>query len=150
MTSAFENFVNAELAKRTSTEQDPLTLTPGKLAVSTGVGLSVEFADVASVLRSFPLVSKISTSETSVLDLQTQQAFIIDASVSKTIELVNAPAPASCMYVTIKLKNSGGQITWPAGIYWDDGIEPVLGLNRTLVSLFWDGQEWTGSILSSS
>lgn len=42
-TDAFVNFVNLELPKRISTGQDPLNLEPGKIPVSTGIGLSVDF-----------------------------------------------------------------------------------------------------------
>ncbi|MBE0438301.1 MAG: hypothetical protein IBX57_00845 [Gammaproteobacteria bacterium] len=43
MSSPFENFVNLELPKRVSTEQNPLGLDAGKIPISTGVGLGVEF-----------------------------------------------------------------------------------------------------------
>lgn len=42
MATAFENFVNAELPKRISTEQDPLTTPVDKVFVTTGVGLTTE------------------------------------------------------------------------------------------------------------
>lgn len=43
MPTPFEQFVNLELPKRISTEQNPLTLGEGYIPVSTGIGLGVAF-----------------------------------------------------------------------------------------------------------
>ncbi len=46
MATPFENFVNTEIPKRLATNTDPLTVPSGKMPVTTGVGLLVEFQDV--------------------------------------------------------------------------------------------------------
>lgn len=48
--SPFEAFVNAELPKRPFTAVDPSTVTPGKLPVTTGVGLGLTFVDPSTLL----------------------------------------------------------------------------------------------------
>lgn len=48
----FQGFVNIELPKRINTEQDSTTLEQGKVPVSTGVGLGVEFVDVNDLIES--------------------------------------------------------------------------------------------------
>lgn len=58
MATPFENFVNAELPKRISTNANPLTVPSGQVPVTTGVGLTTEFkpygvggsVDVSAVL----------------------------------------------------------------------------------------------------
>lgn len=45
MATPFENFVNAELPKRLATNIDPTSVPAGKVPVTTGVGLLVEFLD---------------------------------------------------------------------------------------------------------
>jgi len=52
MATQFENFVNKELPKRISTEQDPLTLPVGKILITTGIGLGVEFQDPSELVNS--------------------------------------------------------------------------------------------------
>jgi hypothetical protein len=48
MATPFEVFVNDELPKRISTQDDPTTVPAGYIPVSTGVGLGVEFVDPES------------------------------------------------------------------------------------------------------
>lgn len=48
MATEFEVFVNAELPKRISTEDNPLTIPANKVPVTTGVGLSTTFLDYNS------------------------------------------------------------------------------------------------------
>ncbi len=45
MATPFENFVNAELPKRLATNINPLAVPAGKVPVTTGIGLLVEFMD---------------------------------------------------------------------------------------------------------
>jgi len=45
MATPFENFVNAELPKRIGTNEDPTSVSAGKVPVTTGIGLLVEFRD---------------------------------------------------------------------------------------------------------
>ena len=51
MVTAFEDFVNVELPKRISTEEDPLAVVAGKIPVTTGVGLSVVLVDPVSYFK---------------------------------------------------------------------------------------------------
>lgn len=51
MASPFETFVNDELPKRPSTKQDPLTLTPGLVPISTGIGLDMQFVDPSTFVK---------------------------------------------------------------------------------------------------
>lgn len=50
MASQFEVFVNTEIPKRISTEDDALVMTEGKIPVSTGVGLQVVFKEAADIV----------------------------------------------------------------------------------------------------
>lgn len=50
MASQFETFVNVEMPKRISTEDNPLEVTKGKIPVSSGIGLQVEFKDAAEIV----------------------------------------------------------------------------------------------------
>lgn len=51
MASPFETFVNGELPKRISTSENPMTLVAGKIPVSLGVGLAVEFVELSSFVK---------------------------------------------------------------------------------------------------
>lgn len=88
-------------------------------------------------------------SSAGVLDLGTQQAFVVDGTTSKTITITNPPAAGRCMVVAVKIMGAGGAITWPNYIVWGAGATPLLGLIFTLVTLFWDGVQWIGSVGSS-
>lgn len=88
-------------------------------------------------------------SSVGVLDLSVQQAFVVDGTASRTITITNPPGAGRCMVVAVKLMGAGGAITWPANIVWAAGSTPMLGLTFTLVTLFWDGVQWTGSAGSS-
>lgn len=49
--SPFEIYVNDELPKRPSTEDDAATLVAGKVPVSTGIGLGLTFVDPGMLLK---------------------------------------------------------------------------------------------------
>lgn len=80
---------------------------------------------------------------TSAMDLGTVQNFTVDASVVRTLSFTNAPGAgrSRCVVLTI---NGNATITWPAGISWADGTQPVLGATFTTVVLYWNGTFWTG------
>lgn len=75
MATPFETFVNGELPKRVSTEDSPISWTPGRVVVTTGVGLGVttdEFpappvlsvnSDVGDVVITAASISAIPTSQ---------------------------------------------------------------------------------------
>ncbi|AEH03590.1 tail fiber protein [Pseudomonas phage PhiPA3] len=54
---SFTSFVNSELPKRIGTEVDPLKVGQDKIAVSTGVGLSVKFVDPLEILPNQGLIT---------------------------------------------------------------------------------------------
>src|SRR5574343_947383 len=59
MATPFEVYVNTELPKRPSTNQDPLTLTAGQIPFSTGVGLDLEFRDLNTITQ--PITDALNT-----------------------------------------------------------------------------------------
>lgn len=90
-----------------------------------------------------------STSPTATLDLHGSQVFRIDASVQRTLSLLNAPGADRAMFIIIKLTGSVAPI-WPASFQgaWAGGAEPVLGANQTTIVGWWDGDEWELSVRS--
>lgn len=84
------------------------------------------------------------THNTGVIDLEESQIAIIDATVNRTISFTNPPASDKAVTVVIKLKGTGGVITWPAYIKWHNDTEPTLGTDYSIVTLLWDGEEWIG------
>lgn len=85
------------------------------------------------------------TRNTGAIDLEECQIAVIDATVNRTITFINPPASDKAVTVIIKLKGTGGVITWPAYIKWHNGTEPTLGTDYSVVTLLWDGEEWIGA-----
>lgn len=84
------------------------------------------------------------TRNTGAIDLEESQIAVIDATVNRTISFVNPPAADKAVTVIIKLKGTGGVITWPSYIKWHNDTEPTLGSDYSVVTLLWDGEEWIG------
>ena len=82
---------------------------------------------------------------TSVLDLATSQVFQVNASVARTLSFVNPPAAGRAMTVVVHITGTA-QVTWPAGILWNNSQAPVLGAAWTTVILIWVGTGWVGSV----
>lgn len=89
-------------------------------------------------------------STTDTLDLAVRQVFRVDATSNKTLVFANAPGADRAMSVVVKLLGSGGIITWPAGIAWDNDTAPELGATFTTIVLFWDGTSWDGGVSRSA
>ncbi|MCG7598407.1 hypothetical protein MHM84_01245 [Halomonas sp. McH1-25] len=151
----------AGVAEQKVTGNTPVTsLKPGTLAaekdyVSTdGAGSLVTrnlVADFRAQLTAGNEVAKLSrydtasATATTTLDLAQQQVFRVDASVARTLELINLPPAGRSMVVKIKVTGPG-PITWvtPVPIQWDDGKPLVLGDVATRVLLDIDNEEITG------
>lgn len=81
---------------------------------------------------------------TGAMDLDLQQSFIVDATSARTMSVSNVPVDRA-MTLVIVFEGTGGVITWFSGITWNNDTPPELGTTRTVVVLFWDGTNWTGS-----
>jgi hypothetical protein len=78
MTTAFQKFINKEIPKRISTEQDPTTLQPNKIPVSVGVGLQTEFRSPKEITINPTYAAVIDPGQTKTifqLDLSYNQVF---------------------------------------------------------------------------
>ncbi|MFT2184384.1 hypothetical protein [Pseudomonas putida] len=88
-------------------------------------------------------LSSLSTAAT--LDLSKQQVFRVSATTARTLAFANAPGSNRAIVVVVQITGTSA-ITWPAGIQWAGGSQPVLGATWTRVVLFWDGAGWSGSV----
>ena len=88
-------------------------------------------------------LSSLSTAAT--LDLSKQQVFRVSATTPRTLAFTNPPAANRAMTVVVQITGTSA-ITWPSGIQWAGGSQPVLGATWTRVVLFWDGAGWSGSV----
>ena len=82
---------------------------------------------------------------TASLDLSTGQVFQVSASSARTLSFVNPPAAGRAMTVVVHITGTA-QVTWPAGILWNNSQAPVLGAAWTTVILIWVGTGWVGSV----
>lgn len=82
---------------------------------------------------------------TAVLDLNLSQVFKINANQQRTLTFANPPAASRAMSVVLHITGKS-DITWPAGILWNNSQVPVLGNAWTTVILIWVGDGWVGSV----
>lgn len=87
-----------------------------------------------------------SATTTATLNLAQQQVFRVAATSNRTLSFSNAPGSGRAMTVVVRLTGSSGTITWPAGIAWSDSTAPELMGTWTIVTLFWDGNTWSGFV----
>jgi len=101
-----------------------------------------------AVKGKMPYYSLDSISTTGDLDLSVGNEFVLDASVSRTVTLSNAPTGRA---MTVVMSISGAStVTWPSGIDWHGGTAPELGASWTVVVLNWDGANWRGVLGASA
>lgn len=86
---------------------------------------------------------------TTTLDMSIAQVFQVDASAPRTLAIINAPAATRAMTAMLNITGAA-TITWPPGIKWDSGREPLLGPLWTLVVLIWVGNGWVGKAGASA
>ena len=86
------------------------------------------------------------TTTTGAADVNASQVFKIDNTTAsaKTVTVTNAPA-GRAMTIVVKIKGATGTIAYGNTVVWDGGAQPALGTTFTLITLFWDGTEFTGS-----
>lgn len=82
---------------------------------------------------------------TSTLDLALSQVFNLKADQPRAVQFLNPPAATRAMTVVLQITGKS-DITWPAGIKWNNSQEPVLGNAWTTVILLWVGEGWVGSV----
>lgn len=105
----------------------------------TGVAYNNEFSRYTLSARS----------TTALLDLAGRQVFRVNASAPLTLAFVDPPGADRAMVVVVQVAGSSA-VTWPPGIAWAGGMQPVLAPNWTRVLLFWDGVAWSGSVGASA
>lgn len=81
----------------------------------------------------------------SVLNLNTSQVFKINANEARVLSFSNPPGANRAMTVVLHITGKA-EITWPAGILWNNSQVPVLGNAWTTVILIWVGDGWVGSV----
>lgn len=82
-------------------------------------------------------------SEDGVMDASIAQDYVFDGTKTQALTFTNLP-PYRSMWFTLVFNGNGGTITWPVGAIYDGGAEPTLAATRTVVQIFWDGEELTG------
>lgn len=99
--------------------------------------------EIASKVDKYDL--KVNTT-TGAADLSSAQVFKVDNTTAgtKTVTVSNAPV-GRAMTIVIKIKGAVGTIAYGNTVLWDGGSQPALGTAFTLITLFWDGTEFTGS-----
>ncbi len=80
------------------------------------------------------------------VDGKVQQVTKIDntANTAKVVTIANPPAGRAMTFVFV-IQGNAGTFTWPGTIVWDKNTQPKLGATRTLVVVFWDGNNFTGN-----
>uniref|UniRef100_A0AAU8GF05 Tail fiber protein n=1 Tax=Salmonella phage vB_SEnST11_KE23 TaxID=3161174 RepID=A0AAU8GF05_9CAUD len=84
------------------------------------------------------------TSTTGAMDVSASQVFTVDGTASKSMSFANLPV-GRAMTIVIVFSGSGASLTWPSSLSWSNGVAPVLGATRTVVTVLWDGTNLTGT-----
>ncbi|MBK5008381.1 hypothetical protein IAE33_000241 [Pseudomonas sp. S60] len=85
------------------------------------------------------------TATTANLDLSLSQVFKVEASQPRQLVITNPPAAGRAMSVVLHVLGKA-EVTWPAGVLWNNNQVPVLGSSWTTVILIWIGDGWVGSV----
>lgn len=85
------------------------------------------------------------TATTATLDLSLGQVFKVDASQPRQLVISNPPAAGRAMSVVLHVTGKA-DVTWPAGVLWNNNQAPALGNTWTTVILIWIGDGWVGSV----
>lgn len=144
--SPFEKFVGVELPKRVSSDQDPTEMTPGKVPVSSGVGLGVVFidpAELALAAGSFAPLQIIPSGGTALaLDVDpSKKIAAYDITLDQpncALTLVNATVPEGYLWsiaITLRQGSGANKVTWPVDIVWAFNRKPALSYDRGAVDL---------------
>lgn len=88
-----------------------------------------------------------SVTVTGVCDAATSNVFVLDntANTAKTISFANLPAGRVATFVVI-INGKAGNMTWPAGVIWNNATAPELGTTVTSVVFLYDGTRLIGSV----
>lgn len=81
-------------------------------------------------------------------DLAVAQVFNLDGKEDHDIFFKNTPEEGRAMLVTLIVHGSGGVLTWPANLIWDQSTAPTLGDVVTVLTLVWCGEFWMGNVFS--
>lgn len=84
------------------------------------------------------------TESTGAIDASVGNCFTVDGTANKTITVTGLPA-GRAMTLVIKFVGNGASLTWPGTLAWSNGTAPTLGATRTVVTLYWDGSDLTGT-----
>jgi len=87
-------------------------------------------------------------STTMTLDASLANVFTLDGTTAKGITITNLPSGRAETLVLV-FSGAGGSITWNTTVGWSGGTTPSYGTTRTLITLFWDGTNLTGSVSMS-
>jgi hypothetical protein len=118
----------------------PATAGKGGLPlIANADGTGVEYS---GSLRRYDLDVRATTA---TLDLNLSQVFKVDASQPRKLAISNPPAAGRAMSVVLHVMGKA-DITWPAGVLWNNNQVPVLGNVWTTVILIWIGDGWVGSV----
>lgn len=98
--------------------------------------------DYSGSIRRYDLDVAVSTA---VLDLNVSQVFKVNASAPRKLSFTGTPAANRAMTVVLHITGKS-DITWPAGILWNNSQAPVLGTAWTTVILIWVSDGWVGSV----
>lgn len=83
------------------------------------------------------------------LYIDREQAFRTSLDVERTITFNMAPPADWAFTVVVTLEGNGSQVFWPGEIRWVNNVVPngnALGAEYTVVTLYWNGAVWIGSI----
>jgi hypothetical protein len=67
------------------------------------------------------------------------------ANTAKTVSFVNLPAGRVATFMVL-VSGKVGNVTWPAGVIWNNATAPELGATITNVVFLYDGARLIGSI----
>ena len=128
MATPFENFVNIELPKRIATNDNPLTVQPGKVPVTTGVGLLTEFQDYKVDNNYITITASLPLSGHRIVTVDGYYAdCLIPETMYKIAGLITS-ATASGALVNAYIKGEIVEPSWN----WEIGKPVFLGSNGLL------------------
>lgn len=101
--------------------------------------------------NAFTNYTLVSTDTVDTIDLSVAQLFRIDASVARTLSFANVPGAGKATTIVLYLHNitAGLSHTWPAGVQWSGGGEPVMEGSWMNIIMLWTGAEWVANIGSA-
>lgn len=85
---------------------------------------------------------------TTNIDVNACQSFLLVNTANRTLTFTTPPAGRT-MSLVLVVSGNAGALTFPSTVKWNKATVPTLGAVKTMLTFFWDGSDWIGSMGAS-